>query len=154
MFRSALAAITVLAAVPGLSGPAQAASHDRDEFIREQDLDGDGKVSKDEYAAGRDKAYARMDSNQDSGLSRDEYIGDYKTRLETRLARMPADAQAAERKRQMDQAEVRFGVLDSDRNARITPAEFAYSGWMMFSSHDADKDGFVTALDQKAKASD
>lgn len=149
--KPVLAAVLVLVAGEGFAAVAHAASHDRDGFVREQDLDGDGKVSKDEFAAGRDKEYARMDADRDGGLSHDEYVGDYRTRLEARLPGLPADKREAERKRQMDQAEVRFGVLDTDANDKITPAEFAYSGWMMFSHHDTSKDGFVSKDDIKAK---
>jgi hypothetical protein len=47
----------------------------------------------------------------------------------------------------MRQAEVRFGVLDTDKSGGITPAEFAYSGWRMFVTHDTNKDGAVSAAD-------
>jgi hypothetical protein len=89
-------------------------------------------VSKDEFQAGRDRAFARQDANHDGGLSHDEYVSDFKTRLEAKPATLPADKRDEQRTREMRQVEVRFGVLDSDKNGKITPAEFAYSGWMMF----------------------
>ena len=144
---AASAALTLLS----LSGQALAASHDRDTFIREQDLNGDGKVSKDEFAAGRAKEFARMDANHHGGLSHDEYVADFKTRLDARLPSLPADRREEERVREMRQVEVRFGVLDSDKSGTITPAEFDYSGWMMFAHHDTNKDGFVSAADPIAK---
>jgi hypothetical protein len=139
-----LTAVLVLAA---LGGPAMAASHDRATFIREQDRNGDGKVSKDEYAAGREGEFVRMDANKDGGLSHDEYVEDFKARLPKKLEALPADKREDQRARELKQVEVRFGVLDSDRSGTITPAEFAYSGWMMFSTHDSNRDGFVGADD-------
>jgi hypothetical protein len=141
-----------LALAPALfSGPAAAASHDRDTFIREQDVDGDGRVSKDEFQAGRDKEFARMDANHDGGLSEDEYVNDFKSRLDAKLPSLPVDKREEERVREMRQVNVRFGVLDTDKNGKITPAEFDYSGWMMFAHHDTNKDGFVSKDDLVAK---
>jgi hypothetical protein len=47
----------------------------------------------------------------------------------------------------MRQADVRFGVLDSDKSGAITRAEFDYSGWRMFNHHDTNNDGAVSAAD-------
>lgn len=143
--RTLLAALAVVA----LASAAHAASHDRDTFIREQDQNRDGVVSKDEFAATRAAEFARMDADKDGGLSHDEYVGDFKTRLEARLAASqdtPADKQE-ERVRQMRQANVRFGVLDTDKSGAITRAEFDYSGWRMFMHHDTNNDGTVSAAD-------
>jgi len=141
-------AVLALAFAPAA---ALAASHDRDTFIKEQDLDGDGKVSKDEYASGRDKEFARQDADKDGGLSQAEYVSDFKGRLEAKLPSLPADKREEERQREMRQVDVRFDVLDSDKSGKITPAEYAYSGWMMFSRHDRDKDGFVGKDDPVAR---
>jgi hypothetical protein len=145
--RSILAA-AILAASSVATG-AVAASHARDTFIKEQDQNGDGAVSKDEFAATRQIQFARTDTDKNGSLSHDEYVGDYKARLEKSLA---ASTQTAEKKdeehmRQMRQAEVRFGVLDSDKSGAITAAEFAYSGWRMFTTHDSNNDGVVSAAD-------
>ena len=53
--------------------------------------------------------------------------------------------------RQLRQADVRFGVLDTDKSGGITPAEFEYSGWRMFVTHDTNKDGAVSAADPVAE---
>jgi len=143
--RTILAALAVAA----LASAAQAASHDRNTFIKEQDQNGDGVVTKDEFAATRGAEFARMDANKDGSLSHDEYVGDFKARLETRLAASKDSAadKQEERVRQLRQAEVRFGVLDSDKSGAITKAEFDYSGWRMFMHHDTNKDGTVSAAD-------
>ncbi|MDF2639064.1 MAG: hypothetical protein K0R64_2048 [Novosphingobium lindaniclasticum] len=143
-------AMSLLAALATATA-AHAASHDLTTFIQEQDLDGDGKVSKDEFQRGRDAEFARMDRNGDGVLSHDEYVGDYRQRLERELAQRPAGERDEERTRQMRQAEVRFGVLDSDKSGGITRAEFAATGWGMFLRHDTDHDGFVTTKDVPAK---
>ena len=131
------------------AGVAHAASHDRDTFINEQDQNGDGVVTKDEFAATRAAEFARIDANKDGVLSREEYIGEFKGRLEARLAASKDSAadKAEERARQMRQADVRFGVLDSDKSGGITKAEFDYSGWRMFMHHDTNNDGVVSKAD-------
>ncbi|CAN7244623.1 hypothetical protein [Caulobacter sp. LjRoot300] len=147
--------IALLAAAASLcvASPAFAASHARDTFIKEQDLNGDGSVSKDEFKAGRDKQFAGVDANRDGALSHDEYVGEFTARLTKRLAASTdtAEKKEEERVRQLRQADVRFGVLDTDKSDGITPAEFDYSGWRMFVTHDTNKDGAVSAADPVAE---
>jgi hypothetical protein len=131
------------------TGAAHAASHARDTFIKEQDQNGDGVVSKDEFAATRALQFAKTDADKNGSLSQAEYVGEFKARLENKLA---ADTRAPEKKqeereRQQRQADVRFGVLDSDKSGAITRAEFDYSGWRMFNHHDTNNDGTVSATD-------
>lgn len=149
MIRNTLILAAVLAAV---SAPALAASHARDTFIKEQDVNGDGVVTKEEFVITRDRLFAAIDTDKNGVLSKEEYVGEFKTRLEKRLAASTetAEKKEEERVRQMRQADVRFGVLDSDKSGGITPAEFAYSGWRMFVTHDTNKDGVVSAADPVA----
>ena len=143
---------TILAAALVASlgaGSALAASHARDTFIKEQDQNGDGVVTKDEFAATRALQFAATDADKNGSLSKAEYVGEFKARLEKRLATdtRTAEKKEEERERQMRQAEVRFGVLDSAKSGAITKAEFDYSGWRMFMHHDTNNDGVVSAAD-------
>ncbi|PLR22183.1 hypothetical protein SGCZBJ_19035 [Caulobacter zeae] len=149
MIRNTLILAAVLAAV---SAPALAASHARDTFIKEQDVNGDGVVTKEEFVITRDQLFKAIDADKNGVLSKEEYVGEFKVRLEKRLAASTetAEKKEEERVRQMRQADVRFGVLDSDKSGGITPAEFAYSGWRMFVTHDTNKDGVVSAADPVA----
>jgi EF hand len=146
MIRKSLILAAALAAI---SAPALAASHARDTFIKEQDVNGDGVVTKEEFVITRDQLFKAIDADKNGSLSKEEYIGEFKARLEKRLAASTdtAEKKEEERVRQMRQADVRFGVLDSDKSGAITPAEFAYSGWRMFVTHDTNKDGTVSAAD-------
>ncbi|AYV49170.1 hypothetical protein CFHF_12660 [Caulobacter flavus] len=149
MIRNTLILAAVLAAV---SAPALAASHARDTFIKEQDVNGDGVVTKEEFVITREQLFKAIDADKNGVLSKEEYVGEFKGRLEKRLAGSTetAEKKEEERVRQMRQADVRFGVLDSDKSGGITPAEFAYSGWRMFVTHDTNKDGTVSAADPVA----
>ena len=148
-----LAAATLASISLGVAVPAFAASHARDTFIKEQDLNGDGSVSKEEFKAGREKQFAGIDADHNDTLSHDEYVGEFKARLTKRLAASTdtAEKKEEERVRQMRQADVRFGVLDTDKSGGITLAEFEYSGWRMFVTHDTNKDGAVSAADPVAE---
>ncbi|TCS16113.1 EF-hand domain-containing protein [Caulobacter sp. BK020] len=148
-----LAAAALATSILGVAAPAFAASHARDTFIKEQDLNGDGSVSKEEFKAGREKQFAGIDANHDGALSHDEYVGEFTARLTKRLAASTdtPEKREEERMRQLRQAEVRFGVLDTDKSGGITPAEFEYSGWRMFVTHDTNKDGAVSAADPVAE---
>jgi len=121
---------------------ASAASHDLMTFIGEYDLDHNGSVSKEEFDQERDRRFALTDVDHDGGLSHDEYVGEFRARA---LEKKPTAEKLAA---QMKQADVRFGVLDSNKDARISPAEYASSGWAMFVHHDYTKDGAVSAKDK------
>lgn len=141
--------LTAAAALSLIAGAAHAASHARDIFIKEQDQNGDGVVTKDEYAATRAIQFAKTDTDKSGALSQAEYVAEFKARLEAKLAAsdMTPEKKAEERMRQMRQTDVRFGVLDSDKSGGITKAEFDYSGWRMFVTHDTNTDGAVSAAD-------
>jgi hypothetical protein len=120
---------------------ASAASHDINVFVTEYDLNHDGAVSKEEFADERERRFITTDANHDGGLSHDEYVGEYHARL---MSQHP-DEKIVER--QIKQADVRFNVLDSNKDGRISRAEYAFSGWRMFTEHDYTKDGVVSAQD-------
>jgi len=137
--KAPLAVVVCLLAVAPML--AVAAPHDIREFIVEYDLDHDGSVSKEEYADERERRFIVTDTNHDGGLSHDEYVGEYRGRL---MLKNP-DAKTLER--QLKQADVRFGVLDSNKSGHISRAEYAYSGWTMFGRHDYTNDGAISAKD-------
>ena len=150
--RLPLAMTAALLALAATS--AQAAPHEHSAFIADYDLDKDGKVTAAEFKTVRDKRFAVMDISKDGGLDEAEYVGEYEGRLNAQLA---ASTESAERKteervRQMRQAHVRFGVLDKDKDNRISAQEYAASGGRAFAEQDGDKDGVITAGEKKAGA--
>jgi hypothetical protein len=119
-----------------------AASHDLATFVAEYDLDKDGKVSKEEFQEVRQQRFAATDSNQDRGVSHEEYVAEYRVRL---MATKPDPEKA---QRQLKQTDVRFQALDSNKDGRISFAEYSYSGWRMYAEHDYDRDGAVSLADK------
>ncbi len=146
-------AASMPAAALALAAPAQAAPHDGASFIHDYDADRDAKVTRAEFDAGRAARFRATDNNGDGWLSEAEYVGEYRARLEQQLAASDRgeEKKAEERQRQMRQAHVRFGVLDRDKNAQMTPAEYNASGDRAFAEQDDDKDGTITTADVAAK---
>lgn len=142
--------ITLLALPLLASAPlAQAASHSITTFIEEQDLNGDGKVSMAELKAGRQVGFMKADFDESGGLSEAEYVSEFEGRLMLQLSKIAdPEKRTEEQQRQMRQAHVRFGVLDTDKNGLIDLNEYQASGIKMFEHHDRDKDGFVTDKDR------
>ncbi len=150
-FRLFLAA-SIPATALAMTVPAHAAPHDGASFIHDYDADHDGKVTRAEFDAGRTARFRATDVNADGWLSEVEYVGEYRARLEQQLAESYRDEEkkTEERQRQLRQAHVRFGVLDRDKDGKMTSAEYNASGERAFVEQDADKDGTITAADVAA----
>lgn len=111
-------------------------------FIAEHDLNADGKVDAAEFERFRRARFAETDSNGDGTLSHDEYVGEFARRLQ--------HAEGKTNERQMKQADVRFNVLDKDRDGKMTWDEYAASGDRLFKRADRNGDGVVDARDNAA----
>jgi len=134
--------------------PALAAPHEGGAFIHDYDSDQDGRVTRAEFNAARIARFQATDANKDGWVSKEEYVSEYSARLEQRLmaSSRTAEKKAEERQRQIRQAHVRFGVLDRDKDTKMTQAEFDASGARAFAEQDYDKDGIVTQADVTATA--
>ncbi|EIZ81147.1 hypothetical protein WSK_0092 [Novosphingobium sp. Rr 2-17] len=115
--------------------------HSKNEFVETYDLNKDGKVTHDEFAAQRSQHFKTLDLNGDGKVDEAEYVGEYTARLH--------EEDTDRRERQIRQAHVRFGVLDTDKNAVLAAAEFEKSGTQMFARLDTNGDGAVDATDTK-----
>ncbi|HEX7858413.1 MAG TPA: hypothetical protein VF503_32420 [Sphingobium sp.] len=145
----------ILAAVAAaIATPALAAPHEGRAFIHDYDTNKDGKVTRAEFDAVRAQRFKATDANHDGTVSEDEYISEYQARLEKQLAASTdtEEQKTEERQRQMRQAHVRFGVLDKDKDGKMTQAEYDASGARAFAEQDDDKDGIVTQADATATA--
>ncbi|SEK20551.1 EF hand [Roseateles sp. YR242] len=147
---------TLFATLLGLSSlPVLAASHSSTTFIAEQDLNGDGKVLLSEFKLGRQVEFMRIDFDADGVLSEAEYLGEFEGRLMLRIGKIAdPEKRREELQRQMRQAKVRFGVLDTDKDGRITLEEFQAAGLRMFKLHDRNQDGVVDDTDVKMAEED
>lgn len=118
---------------------ATARAHSKESFFDAYDKNGDGKVSEAEFLAEREVGYRRRDADQDGNVHSEEYVSEYEVRLIEKLEK--------QHKRQIDQAEFRFTVLDTDEDGNLSFDEFNVSGERMFSTLDTNKDGVVDESD-------
>lgn len=156
---TAIAAIagltTVLAACAAPSAPATgegparpAGGHGNAAFIGSYDANQDGQVTRAEYDAVRKQRYEAADTNRDGWLSEAEYVAEFEGRLKQQYAdqkRQPDDAYAGSIK----QAHVRFGILDKNKDGRLSPDEEQAIADRTFKGADTDGDGVVNAADAK-----
>ena len=146
--------LTLTAALLTLAGTAMAAPHEGSAFIHDYDADRDGQVSRAEFDIGRVARFKATDTNGDGWVSENEYVQEYSARLEQQLAASDRseEKKTEERQRQIRQTHVRFGVLDKDKDGKMSQAEYDLSGARAFAEQDNDKDGIVTATDAAATA--
>lgn len=114
-------------------------SHSLEGFIDINDLDGDQQVTAAEFKKIRRGIFDATDINKDGWVNPDEYTLEFTNRLD-RLAKQV-------RTGQMKQAEVRYGILNSNKDAGINLEEFAVSGTRIFDGWDLNNDGQVSVSD-------
>ncbi len=146
--------LPILLAAAFLAGPAFSAPHEGGAFIHDYDGNHDGQVTRAEFDAARVARFATTDANKDGWVSEEEYVVEYHGRLEQQLAASDEseEKKTEERQRQMRQAHVRFGVLDKDKDKKMTQAEYDASGARAFAEQDADANGTITQADVVATA--
>ncbi|HBK46017.1 MAG TPA: hypothetical protein DDZ67_06175, partial [Xanthomonadaceae bacterium] len=116
-------------------------SHSAEGFLALYDDNGDGKVDRAEFDRSRDAQFARSDTDRDGLLSVEEYLAEFEDRLDRRIATL---TQGGDR-----QVRVRFGVLDADKDGRMTFAEYQASGKRTFDLADRNHDGVVDEADAR-----
>jgi hypothetical protein len=148
MIRTLLAAAICAC---GIATPAFA-QHEGGAFLAAYDANKDGTLTRAEYDAGRAERFKATDANGDASLSEDEYVAEFSGRFEKDLAASNSseEKKTEARQRQIRQTHVRFGILDTDKDGKISHAEYHAIAARTFAEQDADKDGMITARDNAA----
>jgi len=118
-------------------------SHNIEGFVTLYDQNGDDVVTKDEFNAVREAQFQRTDENSDGSLTEQEYVLEFEDRLDAQIKKTYDG--------QIKQTYVRFGVLDTDENKKMTFAEYMVSGFAAFNRYDTNGDGFLTLADPAPK---
>jgi len=127
-------------------GPAApAGGHGLSAFIGGFDANRDGVVTRAEYDTVRKQRFTAADTNGDGSLSEAEYVAEFEGRLKQQSAGRPQNdsSYAASIK----QAHVRFNILDTDRNGKLTIEEENAIAEKTFKRTDTNGDGKIDKTD-------
>lgn len=134
-----LAAIPLLLLTSGCMMAARAAIHphsaDPVQLLRRADTNGDGAVTRTEFAAMRERLFAKLDRNHDGYLTADD-------QSQRRLRRRGS----GEKLQQAMQG------LDRDGDGRVSRDEFVNGPTLMFDRADTDGDGTISPAELDAFA--
>jgi Ca2+-binding EF-hand superfamily protein len=114
------------------------------DFIADFDQNGDGSVSYSEFFQSRQQRLAAMDIHGNAQITAAGYQAEYADRLDQRLA--------LDRSGQLKQTEVRFASVDTNKDGRMTLAEYQASGQRAFDFIDQNKDGVISKADPAPQA--
>ena len=131
----------VMSAGLGLAALAGAALADKGQgMFGRADTNGDGFVSKDEFAAGRDKMFAKLDANGDGVVDQAEVDKAREAWQQRRAEKAQADGTTQAEKPKKEHKSF-LARLDTDSDGKVTTAEFSAAGDKMFAKFDANGDG-------------
>lgn len=131
----------VMSAGLGLTALAGAALADKGPgMFGRADTNGDGFVSKEEFAAGRDKMFARLDANGDGTINQAEVDKAREAWKHRRAEKAQADGTTQPEKPKKEHRGF-MARLDTDSDGKVTTQEFAAAGDKMFTRFDANGDG-------------
>lgn len=138
-------ALTVSAPSGAAEGPAApAGGHGLSAFMGSYDADRDGVVTREEYDTVRKQRFMAADVNRDGWLSEEEYVAEYEGRLKQQYAGREPDGRYAS---SIKQAHVRFNILDTDRDGKLTVEEDLAIADKTFKQNDKNGDGKVDQAD-------
>ncbi len=111
-----------------------------------QDANGDGAVSAEEYEAAATARFQRMDANQDGVIDAAELAAIQK-RMDERRAARPDAGQGGSG----GGGSGALALMDTDHDGKVTQAEALAASKARFTALDADKDGKLSAAEQPAR---
>ena len=131
------------------AGPAApAGGHGLSAFIGGFDANRDGVVTRQEYDAVRTQRFTAADTNHDGVLSEDEYVAEFAGRLQQQYAGRAQDDKYAG---SIKQAHVRFKILDTDHDGKLTLTEENAIAEKTFQRTDTNGDGKIDQADGEKK---
>ncbi len=116
------------------------------------DTNSDGVISKAEFAVARDKMFQRLDVNSDGYFTREEATAGAEA-LRQKAAEAGKEISPERAAKFKERAEKRFDSLDTDKDGRISKAEFDAAGDKLFARLDVNSDGQIAKGEgRKAKS--
>lgn len=118
-------------------------SNNIEAFIAQHDGNGDGRLGWDEFEAFRQQRFKATDADGDGSVDVEEYVREFEDRMRDELERGRGE--------QVEQTRRRFAALDSDRDGRISRAEFDASGERVWNERNNAAHGKADAQPQEQK---
>ncbi|OIQ47853.1 MAG: hypothetical protein BM565_04600 [Gammaproteobacteria bacterium MedPE] len=111
-------------------------THSFNGLLTKYDANDDKTITPQEIAIVRQKIWDLADENNDGWISEQEYLYEFEDRMDMQIAKT--------RKSAVKQTYVRFGILDKDKDGKMTLAEYQASGHRSFNRFDTDNNQIVT----------
>ena len=132
----------VLSAGLGLTALAGAALADKGQgMFGRADTNGDGFVSKEEFAAARTAMFTKLDANGDGVVDQAELDKAREAWHQRRAEKAQADGSTQAETPKKDHHGRFMARIDTDSDGKVTTQEFAAAGDRMFAKFDANGDG-------------
>jgi Ca2+-binding EF-hand superfamily protein len=132
----------VMSAGLGLAALAGAALADKGHGMFERsDTNGDGFVSKDEFAAGRNAMFTKLDANGDGAVDQAELDKAREAWHQRKSQQAQADTGTQAEKPKKDHGGRFMARIDTNSDGKVTTQEFGAAGDKMFTKFDANGDG-------------
>ncbi|MCK0069436.1 hypothetical protein [Kordiimonas laminariae] len=141
--KKIVSTLAIAASVLVITSPALPASHFKAGMIRDYDLNGDNKVSKEEFAQVRRARFANTDTNGDGTISPAEYLTEFEVRYESMLK----ERQLKSTQHAFDN----FRKTDTNKDYVLTAAEYKVASDEHFYKHDPNHDGRVDQKESNGK---
>lgn len=149
-FIAALAGVfTVTAAAPSFAAADPAKKEKRVErMIKRADINKDGKISHSEMSRGLAVTFAKVDTNGDGLLSKNEIAGAKETlKAERKRAKAAGEPRLQKVRFPARHLTKRFERLDANNDGYLSKAELEKVADRMFRKRDKNRDGYITKAD-------
>jgi Ca2+-binding EF-hand superfamily protein len=141
-----LALLTFVATALGTAAFADAPAGGHGGFLTSADLNKDGVIDQTEFQASRDKWFANLDGDKDGFVSADE-LKAFGDKMHAEWAKKHADQadKPDANKKHGDFSQRILKRVDSDKDGKISKAEFDAEGTKLFAKLDENSDGKIAS---------